>query len=448
MIAVPRRSIESAGFTEVDAAARAALVAQAGEALRQRARTMPVWAWFVPGRIEVVGKHTDYAGGLSLVAAVPRGVAVVAAPRSDGRVTVIDARWPGRVVVDVHRPAAEAAARGWGRYVAAVVERFARNFAGRALGTDIAIAGDLPRAAGLSSSSALIVGLALAMMRRARLADSPEWQSAITSTLDLAGYLGSVEAGRSFGIFDAAGGVGTEGGSEDHTAILASVPERLRVFSYVPAVTLIDQAPMPADWTFVVMTSGVRANKAGQVRDKYNRAAQAARVLVELWERAGGPPRTLGELTSRPDELARLQRVIEQHAGGPFPARDLLIRLAHFVHEHGRVLDVLDAFRQADSTRLGQLSAASQQEAEQLLDNQVAETIALARAAREAGAFAASSFGAGFGGSVWALVDLPDPSAFADRWRRHYLGTCPDVETVEWFAARPGPGAFEVDRPA
>ena len=48
-------------------------------------------AFFVPGRIEVLGKHTDYAGGRTMVAAVERGFAIVAVPRDDRQTTVIDA---------------------------------------------------------------------------------------------------------------------------------------------------------------------------------------------------------------------------------------------------------------------------------------------------------------------------------------------------------------------
>ena len=57
-----------------------------------------------------------------------------------------------------------------------------------------------------------------------------------------------------------------------------------------------------------------------------------------------------------------------------------------------------------DTAALGDLSAESQADAETLLDNQVQETVELVASARRLGAFASSSFGAGFGGSVWALV--------------------------------------------
>src|SRR4051812_15865532 len=52
----------------------------------------PVRAWWVPGRLEVFGKHTDYAGGRTLVCAVPRGFAVTASRRADGILNIVDAR--------------------------------------------------------------------------------------------------------------------------------------------------------------------------------------------------------------------------------------------------------------------------------------------------------------------------------------------------------------------
>ena len=72
-------------------ASRPARIDAATAAFRQATGRAPVWAAFVPGRLEVFGKHTDYAGGRSLVAATCRGFGVVAAPRRDALVRVIDA---------------------------------------------------------------------------------------------------------------------------------------------------------------------------------------------------------------------------------------------------------------------------------------------------------------------------------------------------------------------
>ena len=86
----------------------------------------------------------------------------------------------------------------------------------------------------------------------------------------------------------------------------------------------------------------------------------------------------------------------------------------------------------------------SHDDAVSLLGNQVAESRALARLARDQGAFAASSFGAGFGGSVWALVEEEAAHGFADRWLAGYRELYPDLARVEAFVTRPGPGVIEL----
>lgn len=71
-------------------------------------------------------------------------------------------------------------------------------------------------------------------------------------------------------------------------------------------------------------------------------------------------------------------------------------------------------------------------------------SIALAALAREVGAFGASSFGAGFGGSVWAAVPTADAPRFGEEWVRAYAQRMPHVGAVDWFVARPGPPATEL----
>jgi galactokinase len=102
-------------------------------------------------------------------------------------------------------------------------------------------------------------------------------------------------------------------------------------------------------------------------------------------------------------------------------------RLDHFINEDARVPEAVAAVRRGDRDSLGRLSADSQAESDTLLGNQIPQTIALAGRARTLGAFAAKSFGAGFGGSVWALVEQDRADEFARRW------------THEAFVAAPGP---------
>ena len=96
-----------------------------------------------------------------------------------------------------------------------------------------------------------------------------------------------------------------------------------------------------------------------------------------------------------------------------------------------------------DREEFGRLAAESQADAELLLANQVPETSALVRVARDAGAVAARSFGAGFGGSAWAMIESAggkDDRQFLDRWMSAYRNTCPEASAHSVaFVSKPGP---------
>lgn len=430
------------GMSAEDAESRARLVARVGAAFERLAGAAPRWRWFVPGRIEVFGKHTDYAGGRSLVAAVPRGFAIAASPRDDGLVRVVDVRYDASTVIDPNDESG--ALRGWASYVQVVARRFARNFPGAALGIDLAMASDLPRAAGLSSSSALVVGVGTALARRAQLAGRDEWRSEIKTVEDLAWYLGCVENGLDYRGLAGTAGVGTHGGSEDHTAIVACRAGCLSQYRFVPVAHQGD-VTMPLEWSFVIASSGVHADKAGSVRDKYNRASLATKALLDCWnEAAPAPAGSLASALAEDGALPRLYELVASRSSGPYSATELGIRLSHFVAEDGRVPEAARAFALADARALGILSRDSQREADEWLGNQTPETRALAAAAFDTGAIASSSFGAGFGGSVWALIPSAEASRFAPVWLDEYRRRCPSVSGVEWFAARPGPALTEV----
>jgi galactokinase len=435
---------EGLGMTPAEASSRAALFDEVEDKGREFIGGSPRWRWFVPGRVEIFGKHTDYAGGRSLLAAVPRGIAVIARPRTDGVVRLHDVRDGQKIDVDPSREA-PADFRGLRRYVHVVARRFFLNFPGCELGASLAIASDLPRASGLSSSSALVCGVASALARRAALDERDEWRAHIPSVTSLAWYLGCVENGLDYDGLPGTSGVGTRGGSEDHTAILACRLHHVSQYRFVP-VTPLGDVRMPGDWTFVIASSGVQADKADSVLERYNRAANAVRALHAAWNaRAGQDSRSLAAaLASAPDACDRLQKWTADSTDHPFTSDDLARRLRHFINEDSRVPHAAQAFANADKSALGRLSRESQRDAHELLGNQIPETIALAATAREAGAFAASSFGAGFGGSVWALVTAGDAERFAREWIRAYETCMPAVGQVPWFIARPGPPLTEL----
>jgi galactokinase len=374
----------------------------------------PEHVWWVPGRLEVFGKHTDYAGGRTLVSPVSRGFAVAASARDDGIVQVVDAWRAESVLVPVKGdPVGHS---GWRRYVEVAVRRLARNFPGAPLGADIVIASDLPRASGMSSSSALVIAIAAALGKIAALPRHPAWKLNIRSGLDAAGYYACIENGRDFAALQGDAGVGTHGGSEDHAAIVEGRTRMVSAFAFVPARAL-GAEEIPDDWRFVIAPSGVPARKTGDALEPYNRLSRGVSRLLETWNTEG--PRALSlaaALKSDRSAIDRLRALADRAATPDMPAEWLRERLEHFLREDGRPLPAMAAFAARDHKTIGELASESQSDAERLLRNQVLATSALATSARTHGAFAAASFGAGFGGAVWALMHAGDAEGFAQKW--------------------------------
>src|SRR5262249_35848116 len=150
-------------------------------------------------------------------------------------------------------------------YPMTVARRIARNFPGNLRGADISFISDLPPAAGLSSSSALIIAFFLALAEINRLEQHENYQMNIHSREDLAGYLGCVENGENFGSLSGDKGVGTFGGSQDHTAILCCMANQLSQYSFSP-VQHEQTLPFPEGLCFVIGVSGVIAEKTGAAR--------------------------------------------------------------------------------------------------------------------------------------------------------------------------------------
>ena len=433
----------SAGMSLDAARAKAELFARARATLGRAGASTHSLAVFVPGRVEMLGKHTDYAGGRSLLAAVERGICLLAAPRADTMMRVFDAR-SGEETGFAIDPALEPAIGQWSNYPRTVARRVARNFPELARGADVAFASDLPLAAGMSSSSALMVAVFLALAGLNDLDESPTYRDAIHSREELAAYLGCVENGQSFGPLSGDRGVGTFGGSEDHVAMLCCEAGALSQYAFCP-VRRERTVPWPADHALVVATSGVAAEKTGGARESYNRAALATRAILHEWRAATGDAAgTIGDvLAGGPDATARLTSIVADavRRGAADPA--LCERLTQLVTESEEIVPAAaDALARRDLPALGALVDRSQGNAERLLGNQVPETLHLARAARELGAVAASAFGAGFGGSVWAMVRAADATRFAREWRTAYLAAFPrHAARAEVFVTRPGPAA-------
>jgi galactokinase len=440
MIPAIAESLVSAGMTEAEVQQKARLfdmlegqLPSADGAERMR--------WFVPGRIEVLGKHTDYAGGRSLLCTAERGFCVTAIPRRDSVVSIIDVvrrkSFEFTISPDLTIPDS-----GWTVYPTTVARRVARNFPGNLRGADISLASDLPRAAGMSSSSALVIAIFSVLSTVNRFSEHRAYAVNIHETEDLAGYLGCIENGQTYKSLPGDSGVGTFGGSEDHTAILGSQPGHLKQYAFCP-VRCERTLAVPANCTFVIAVSGVVADKTGSARAQYNRASMATEAILGIWRSVSGSDDRIlaAAVAGGGDCLDRLRSSLREAASACPESRWLLNRFEQFWLESEVIIPkASDALARPDLRAFGELVRESQTAAETLLGNQVPETMWLAREARLLGAYAASAFGAGFGGSVWALVAKDEAGKFANRWRERYERSFPHAaRDSQFFASAAGP---------
>ena len=248
----------------------------------------------------------------------------------------------------------------------------------------------------------------------------PEWRAALPTRFDLAGYLGAVENGltlRRPRRHERRRHARRQRRSHGDPRVPRRPRQRLRLLARAAGRRGGDARRL------AVCRDGERhrgrqgGERAHPVQSRLAGDARAAAVRARR-----APPRhprtSLAEVVAHSRGCRRrcsTSWARSRTSSGPpvapgedvpaFAAADLVRRLRHFLAEDARVPLAADAFQRRDRAALGALSDASQHDADALLGNQIPETCALAALARESGAFAASSFGAGFGGSVWALVD-------------------------------------------
>lgn len=386
---------------------------------------------FIPGRIEVLGKHTDYCGGRSIVCAIDRGFHVEIEENPGPTVVLDNLDVSERISIDLIDPAGMPG--HWGNYAVEVVRRLGMNFPERLKdGVKIRFHSDLPKAAGLSSSSALMIMVFAALDAVNDLRGSGRYQDNIHDSLDLAEYLGAVENGYSFRELAGSSGVGTFGGSQDQAAIILGKADQLSAFSFSPVRHDADFL-FPNAFSFVVASSGVAAEKTGAARDSYNRVS---RMVTEITSALGKGLTLAGmfEEFGVDEVLTGIRRIRSK-----FMTRELLDRVEQFRIENFEIIpSVCDLLADGRIADIGDAVDLSQENAERFLGNQIRETAFLQRSAREIGAIAASAFGAGFGGSVYAIVPSADARDFSREWQRTYVARFPQHwPACEFFATRP-----------
>ena len=370
-----------------------------------------------PGRVNLIGEHIDYCGLPVLPMALRRSVRIAFHPRSDRETRLVnrDPRFAPSAFA-VNESIAPAPAGDWSNYARAAVGAVARRFPDLR-GVDALVESDLPIAAGLSSSSALVVAMALAILHA---------NGVSVASLELMELLGRGERY-----------VGTAGGGMDQAIILGARSGYASRIDFHPL--RLTPTAVPADWQFIVAWSLVHAEKSGAARQAYNERTQQcdeARRLVAA--RLGQP----ADITYPALLAAAPVEELLQVAGATLSGL-LSRRFRHVVTEGTRVPQAEAAMAARDLAAFGQLLDASHRSLRDDYDVSHPELDRLVELAREAGAAGARLTGAGFGGSIVALCRAERaPGVMAALGERFYAprGAAGDVGR-HVFTADPSAGA-------
>jgi galactokinase len=315
-----------------------------------------------PGRVNLIGEHTDYNGGLCLPLALPQRTTVEVTPRSDRRLSLASAqeedRWEGTVE---DRP------DGWAAYVAGVVHEL------RAEGHDVpgfegSVDSDVPLGAGLSSSAALECSVATAL--------------AALLGLDLA------DPGVRRGLADACiraenDYVGAPTGGMDQTVAMLARPGHALLLDFSDGSATPVELPLE-DAGLVLLVIDTRVSHEltdSSYGNRRTESADAARALgVETLRQAG-----MGRLEQLDDDVLRR-------------------RARHVVSENVRVLAAVGAIGDRDWAALARVLDDSHTSMRDDFEISCRELDLAVDTARSAGALGARMTGGGFGGSAVALV--------------------------------------------
>jgi galactokinase len=348
----------------------------------------PQWLACAPGRVNLIGEHTDYNEGFVLPMAVDRFVAVAGAASAQRPSRLHAATLSGVTrAIDPTRPSPDGSFADYA--VGVLRELEARDISVPPF--DAATASDLPAGSGLSSSAALDVALALLFLRLAGASLPP---------LEIAALAQAAEnrfVGVRCGIMD------------PYVIALGEEGHALEI----DCRTLRHQ-PVPVDLPglrWLVIHTGVPREL---LRSAYNdRRLECDRALSLL--RARHPhARALRDV--RGAWLAELASAIGEEVA--------LRRARHVIEENERVAAAVEALRRRDVPALATLFAASHRSLRDLYEVSSPELDRLVDSLLEAGAAAARMTGAGFGGCVVALVDEARADAIAeDAMRRHREAT-------------------------
>jgi galactokinase len=362
-----------------------------------------------PGRVNLIGEHIDYHGLAVLPMALRRRIQVDFQPRSDRLIRAVSEPYGAREF-EWTAALAPVAPGDWENYLRAAARAVERKW-GVGCGVDATITSDLPPAAGLSSSSALLVAFTLALLHANHL------HPAFAELMEV------LPEGEQF--------VGTRGGGMDHAASLASVEGCASLIEFQPLS--VRPVPVPSGWVFLVAHSLKTAEKSGPVREQYNARRRAGNTALE---RLGFPSyqaaidgRTFADFAAM--------------AADRLPTPEERESFLHVTSEALRVRQAVRAMERGDAEGFGRLLLESHASLRDRLKVSCPELDRLVDAAMASGALGARLTGAGFGGCAVVLCRTEELAAVrSGLQRRFYAGRTEFDEHRHLIVAEPGPGAL------
>jgi galactokinase len=363
-----------------------------------------------PGRVNLIGEHIDYHGLAVLPMAMRRSVRVAFRARADRTIRAVSAGGYGCREFAWDPLLVPTTSGDWENYLRAAAQAVAGKW-GIGFGLDAAIVSDLPAAAGLSSSSALIVAFTLSLLEANRR--RPSFQE----------LMEILPEGEQF--------VGTRGGGMDHAASLASQEGCASLIEFDPLS--VRPIAVPEDWAFLVAHSLTVAEKAGAAREQYNARRAAGTTALKR----------LGFRSYRAAIQGRTPADLEALAKS-LPSADEQSSFLHVASEALRVRAAVAALEQRDPAVFGGLLLESHASLRDRLGVSCRALDRLVESAMLSGALGARLTGAGFGGCAVVFCMRRDLPEVRRELIRRYYSQSPEFDaSMHLIHAEPGAGALQ-----
>jgi len=371
-----------------------------------------------------MGEHIDYNGLPVFPMAIKRAVRVMFRGRDDDgvRIRSLDSRYPpGTFRLQEAIPADPPGE--WTNYVKAGAQALC-ELSPRLRGLDAVVSGDIPVAAGLSSSSALVVAVAMALIHVNELAIEP------TNLMRL------LARGERY--------VGTQGGGMDQAISIGARQDHAALINFDPIA--LEYVRVPAGWRFVVASTLVPAQKSGPAQQAYNqRTIECRRALELVADRLGEAPGLVsygGLMTKYPRDALDAAASVELD--------DVLERrFRHVIREGDRVRQAVGAMQAGEVDRFGELMNASHESLRADYEVSSSELDHVVRTARKHGAAGSRLTGAGFGGCVVILCRDDGVSEVMEGLRRDFyserLAGSPEPDHLFRVSAAAGASVTRLD---